>query len=525
MKKRFMSILAVAAVLAACESKEDPVVPEITAPLTEYQIPVSGTEEEDVFIEFTTNVDWTATLKEASEWCAVTPQKGVKGLSQVKVIADENNGNEDRSAVVVIKAGAAEQEITLNQSGKPHLILGQNEVYLERNGAEVSIPVTANVKFTAEAAADCDWLTVTADASSIKFTAIVNDDVDYRSTTVAVKVADYEDLNAELTVFQNGKISVAWSKVPNGSIDGYDPAAGARLAVYGDYLLLANGSKIFALNAADGTVAQTINLPEGMKAQSLCVDEGGNVLFAANAAWAAADAEVPAEILQIYTVKSLTDTPKLLIEYNAGNLWCTSMCNVRVKGDISKDAVITAYAAYSAYWMAWEVKGGAIGDLKYEKTPYTSGVNSGCVAPNGTSLSDGLWFIGYGAPYNLYYCTDTVANTWVESYVTGSSWMENYDCISTATVGSKKYLATVASCHFDYDTTDVILVDVTDPKAGKEYIRYACDNLVNRDESWANKDWTAAGTFADVCLVAKGETMYVYFIDAQFGAMGCLKIQ
>lgn len=314
-------------------------------------------------------------------------------------------------------------------------------------------------------------------------------------------------------------MSLIRSKIPAKEWEGFTPAEGARMAVVNDYLLVANGGRILIVNPADGAITKTVTLPDGFKAQSLCVDDAGNVLFAANADWSKQD------MFLIYTVKSVEDTPKLLIEYNSANIRSLGMCNVRVKGDITKNAVITAYASFSAYWMAWEIKDGKIGDLKCNTTPYTSNPNSGCVAPVGASLSDGLWFIGHGGTDNLNYCADVYANNWVESYVTGISWTENNDVISTVTLGGKTYPALLYSCHFDYDSTDAIILDVTDPKAAKEYVKYAGDCLVNRGDDWSNSDWTGAGYFADACLVEKDGVLYLYFIDVNYGAAACISVQ
>lgn len=76
--------MALAIALTACK-KEEQIVPEIKADKTEINVPVTGTEdaEEDVFIVFTANVDWTASVQNAS-WLTITPAKGTpeKGKNQ-----------------------------------------------------------------------------------------------------------------------------------------------------------------------------------------------------------------------------------------------------------------------------------------------------------------------------------------------------------------------------------------------------------------------------------------------------------
>ena len=199
------------------------------------------------------------------------------------------------------------------------------------------------------------------------------------------------------------------------------------------------------------------------------------------------------------------------------------MCNVRVKGNVKQNAVITAYAAYSAYWMAWDVTSGKVGSLVCNTTPYTSNTDCGCVYPEGTSLADGLWFIGYGGDYNLKYCSAPAKNEWTTAYVTGSTWMENYNCISTLKVGDTEYLATLASCHFNYDSTNIIVLDITDKNAVSEFYKFDCWGQANWVDN-ENQDWTGAGTFADVCMTEQNGGMDIYYIDVNYGVAGCLKI-
>lgn len=532
MKKNILlSLVAIAALMVSCKEKEDPtpaVKGSITAETVEYTIPTEGIEEDAAALEvkFTSNVDWKAEFESEIDWIIIKPKKGAAGEAVVKVTADAyDEPNSSRTAVLVITGGDAEPlKITLTQNGefKPYLEVEKSEAWLAVGGDEVSISVNANVKFTvAKDDEKADWLTVSQEESAVKIAATQNDDLNYRSSTVTVAAADNAELTATITVFQNGKLSVVWSSIPKDEITGYDPAAGARLAAYGDYILFANGSKIFALEAGTGKVAQTIDLPEGMKAQSLCVDAAGNVIFAANASAASSD------LFKVYAVASLDATPELLIEYNSANFIDCVLCNVRVSGDVHKDALITAYAANGGYWIAWEVKEGKVGDLVWNSTPYVSGPNCGCVTPNGITLADGLWFIGYGGDYGLRYCSAPAGNpetlTWTSTSV-GGTWKENWDCISITTLAGKKYLATLASCHFDYDSANLIILDVTDPANVTEYLNYDADNLVNRKEDWSNADWTGAGTFADVCLVAKDGALYAYFVDAQYGAMACVTV-
>ena len=83
--------------------------------------------------------------------------------------------------------------------------------------------------------------------------------------------------------------------------------------------------------------------------------------------------------------------------------------------------------------------------------------------------------------------------------------MENYNCISTAEVNGKKYLAMTASCHFDYDYTDIIVVDVTDVTAVKEVFRIQMNfHTVN-----------AGGlTYSDIHIQNENGMLAAYVVDS-----------
>ena len=207
--------------------------------------------------------------------------------------------------------------------------------------------------------------------------------------------------------------------------------------------------------------------------------------------------------LQLYKVAADgTYTP--LVDYNSANYWCTEMGNFRVKGDINGDALIMAYICVgTGHYAAWEVKGGVVGEPVYGDLHDGSwDASTGVVAPAGASIADGFFAITYGSTYNLNYFN---GEAWSEIYVTGSTWMENYNCISTAEVNGTKYLAMTASCHFDYDYTDIIVLDVTDLAAVKEVFKIQMNfHTVN-----------AGGlTYSDIYINGEDGKLAAYVVDS-----------
>jgi hypothetical protein len=84
----------------------------------------------------------------------------------------------------------------------------------------------------------------------------------------------------------------------------------------------------------------------------------------------------------------------------------------------------------------------------------------------------------------------------------------------------------VKGCHFAYDATDVVLLDVTDPTAAKELYVYNGDG----DAAWdwgagVNNSWTGGGTFSDVLLAPTADGMLMVYVDSNYGTMACIAIQ
>ena len=613
--KRIALFIAIAIAAIACKPEEQ-IVPEVTVHTDEATL-VIPTEGGDVQIAFDANVEWTASLKEATaaDWCTITPSSGAAGSTSLKVIALENTTNDNRVVTVVITAQTAKKEVKVTQLQKDALVLsgektfevaadgGQVKFAVNHNiaveakadadwlvqaatramqtseftfdvaantgaartakitvtagdlkeeltvnqaawapvfevapaedqwiaveGGSVSITVDANVEYTVTTDEN-DWLTVTNEGGVYTFTAAANEGFDYRSTGVYVTPKDeaYVESAKAFYVFQNGRAAKLWAKHPAEDYEGYDASQRVKLAKYGEYILLANTTKIYVLEPADGSVVNTIDVPAGMAAHNVLVDDAGNVLFGADALDGAGD------VTLYYVADPFNPAPEQLISWNAGNYYCVGAGNIRVKGNVKDDAVITAVVTDGAggACIAWEVVDGVIGDWKWTNPPYTNwNVPSLCFAPIGATMADGFFYIGYGGDYNLYYTDSFVAGggtPWAVSYVTGSSWMENYNCIATAEWNGNKYAAVVAGCHFDYDAADVFLLNVNNPAAAEHVYTHHGDG--DADWDWTagvNPNWTGLGTYSDVLLVPTADALLMVYVDSNYGAMACVAIK
>lgn len=608
--KKIALMLAIAVAAIACKPEEQ-ITPEVTVNSDAAALVIEQ-EGGEVLIDFDANVEWTAAFKGAADWCTLSPASGAAGPNKVKVIAVENETNDNRTVTVVITAQTAVKEVVVTQLQKDALVISGEKTFsvpseggevkfavnhnlaidvtteadwltqtkametseitfavaantgaertaeivvkagalkqtltvtqaawvpvfevepaadqwIALEGGSVSVTVNANVEYTVTVGEN-DWLTVTNEGGVYTFTAGANAAFEYRSIDVTVAPVDetFAESAVAFYVFQNGRANKLWAKHPAEDFEGYDATKQVKLAKYGEFVLLANTTKVYVLNPLDGSVVSTIDVPAGMEAQNVLVDDAGNVLFGADALDGAGN------VTLYYVADPFNPVPEQLISWNAGNYYCAGAGNIRVKGNVKDDAVITAVVTDGAggACLAWEVIDGVVGDWKWTNPPYTNwNVASLCFAPVGPAMTDGFFYIGYGGDYNLQYTDSFVAGggtTWTASYVTGSSWMENYNCIATAEWNGSKYAAIVAGCHFDYDATDVILLNVNNPAAAEHVYTHHGDGDVAWD--WAagvNPSWTGAGTYSDALLVPAGDTLLMLYVDSNYGALACIAI-
>ena len=478
-------------------------------------------------VKFAVNHNIAVEAKADADWLVQAATRAMQ-TSEFTFDVAANTGAA-RTAKITVTAGDLKEELTVNQAAWAPVfeVAPAEDQWIAVEGGSVSITVDANVEYTVTTDEN-DWLTVTNEGGVYTFTAAANEGFDYRSTGVYVTPKDeaYVESAKAFYVFQNGRAAKLWAKHPAEDYEGYDASQRVKLAKYGDYILLANTTKIYVLNPADGSVVNTIDVPAGMAAHNVLVDDAGNVLFGADALDGAGD------VTLYYVADPFNPEPEQLISWNAGNYYCVGAGNIRVKGNVKDDAVITAVVTDGAggACLAWEVVDGVIGDWKWTNPPYTNwNVPSLCFAPIGSSMSDGFFYIGYGGDYNLYYADSFVqggGTPWAVSYVTGSSWMENYNCIATAEWNGNKYAAVVAGCHFDYDAADVFLLNVNNPAAAEHVYTHHGDG--DADWDWTagvNPNWTGLGTYSDVLLVPTADALLMVYVDSNYGAMACVAIK
>ena len=499
MKKMLYALCLMAGfAFVACEEE---FVPHVDFAPAEVTIPTAGTENLATPITFTFNPNaaWTATLtgEGVAEWLSISPKSGVAGESAIKFDAIANTTKENRTATLEITVEGLEPVlVNVTQIQKNAIDVKAEDTYtVSFEGGKVEIEVGANVAYTYEA--DAEWLVETKAYTTDKLTFTVPaQEINAPARTAYVTVYSELGVVKVVAIGQEAWSPIKWSN----SLSELGAKAGrVGVAAVGDKVYFTAGGELWTVDEATGANAKKVALPEGFVAGGVHADDAGNLLVSGpDAAWANSDH------LVLYKVNA-DGTYTNLIDYNAANYYSTEMGNIRVRGDVTKNAVITAYICFGGgASIVWEVTDGVVAAPKYVDLGDGSwDASTGVVAPAGAALADGLFAITYGSPwaYNLYYYDGA---EWAMTWESPATWMENFNCISTAEVGGKKYLALTMSCHFDYDYTDLVVLDVTNPKAAaKVFALQVKYHTVNTDGL----------TYSDVFIKAEGSDLAAYVID------------
>lgn len=396
MKKILLSLMAVAIALVSCK-KEEQITPEIKADKTEIAIPVAGTEdaEEDVFITFKTNVDWTAAVKDA-EWLTITPAKGTAEKGQIKLIAEASKEKDPRTAVVLVTAGTAQQEFKVIQGQVNAFSLVAESAEIGSKGGEVELKVMTNIPYEVTIPEDFTWVKKAATKAYgeqvTKLSVAAFDELDgERTAALSVKAEGFDALT--FTITQKGPTTLLWSvdmhKVMN-RVASYVPAGEEKagtavsIALWGDKVVVCSGdgSKPVLLDKITGEKKGELETGEA-KAMYVTNDDAGNLVFCNRVYnyWTSY------AFFTIWYMKPGDTTPTKLVSTADSEYYPSYIgAGLNVRGDVTKDAAIAA---------PWEGVPGVTGENMVLGWNVKGGVPQDYVKPTLTGIVAISWMSGY----------------------------------------------------------------------------------------------------------------------------------
>lgn len=542
MKKLFYFFAFAALAFVGCNNDEPTPEPEVKASIevkTAAEQLVVAHEGGEVTVEFSSALDWTAANKENVSGVELDPPYGAAGENNaLKVTVGANDTEGERTITIDLKSGDLVVPVAIKQlyeepAPEPYIntnLSETREFWCSAQASTVTLEIDANVEYTVTLKnEEAAWITMSDNGEGVyTFTLEANPQAGYRSVVGTIACELY-DKPVEFYIFQNGVAARAWVNELR-ELAGYNADAPCDLALYGDYLLVSNATNIFVLNAADGTLANTVALPEGVVANSIEVDEGGNILLCST----------PVEsIVTVYTTKSVDAAPAELLKFHTGNLYAGGYGNIRVAGNIDTKALFILNSC--GYWTpdgntmgfsaAYVIENGAPtldangwAEFTWVDQPVASNDETrACVYPLGTSLTDGALFVAYTP--SIYMAADASVRPVAFAELAnlgGNGWMENYAAIDVVEAGGKKVVGVIASCLFDYDQPDLVLLDL---EAASLLGTYCFYDPTSETEDYAaafkgNGVGTAEG--ADVVLVPTETGVKAYCTDSAWGAVSCV---
>lgn len=108
----------------------------------------------DFSFTITTNQSWSASSNQS--WCTISKLKGEKGSHTIVVTIGTCTEWEDRKATIVLKAGNAQETITITQERAFQLQVTCENEQVDYAGGTVSVKVKSNVQF--EISCQTTWI-------------------------------------------------------------------------------------------------------------------------------------------------------------------------------------------------------------------------------------------------------------------------------------------------------------------------------------------------------------------------------
>ncbi len=504
--KKIALFLSIVVAAVACEQAEVVTPPEVDFANPDVVIPFQGSEDAPVTINFNANVDWTAQLDNTYDWISIAPASGKAGEAAIEVIASENESEDQRTAVVIVKAGVTVLSFDIVQNGVPAVAVDPVSVSFTTSGGTQDVTVNANVEYVLSVPEN-DWLTYefNEETGVYTLTASANELYGPRSLEVSL-LNNLVGISETFVVSQEGRSSVLWEKSLSDFSD-ITFGSSVRLA-YKDGMLavLTNGS-VYTIDAMSGAYKSTISIPEGMAVNYMTNDDAGNIVVAATVPYNNTG--------DVYAISSLTDLTPVKVASLTNNVYGFNAGSLRAGGDVKSNGVVVMFADVSCYWIGCDIVDGVSGETISGGIPDDNSdpnatawsPDAGCACPLGSKLADGV--IGtYYTTSALYHYGDGAWNPVGGLLFSGN---DNNCSVAEATYQNKKFAAVGVGSHFNYSATGAYLYDIA---AGQMVYSYKVDG-----------ELSGLGANADVALVPTDNALYMFFVDLNKSKFACIEIK
>ena len=541
---------------------------------TEFTVEAEGGTVE---IPVSANVDYTVIVPDAVDWVHVTSTRGMVDSKITLTVDPTQLYDKDEAGVPTFNADALVRtaKITVAGAGEKQVTIGQKAfvpsfeyegdyaglqwsfydgvpIVFPQEGGTFVINVNANIDWRAyfsryDASIDAGvdvmengWATLAFDTEAGTITIVMEANDSYftrEDYLYTVGLFDgVEDGNfGGLGWFQQAGKAVegaaaefVWSKTLSelGIPEGYNRLA--YKTYNGDALLVSDGAKVHAISPADGTYWKAITW--SITPTSICSDDAGNVIVAPDYPFESGST------YSVYYVEDVNQEPVKLFDHTAD--FSGTIGGWRVRGDISKRAVVTGFVGGTRYWAGWEIDqkqismdnyyaqatgGQARGPIAVDGDAWTP--ESGAVMSLGPRLNEGIFYRAYDTDQRLYYLADAYTPNWLTPYnwqmvsEAGVGGNENQNNMAIADYKGKRIMAYTQGFHFDYSSNaNIYVLDVTNANDVKPLV------TINPTADIEIVSGYTGQNSADVLLHPTDECLELYVVNSGRSLIGKYKI-
>ena len=515
-------------------------------------------KDQDISVKLSANVEYN--IVSNASWIKVVKTKAMTEYT-ASLHVDKNKGDA-RTGTLTVSGDGVNAEITVKQGAfVPSFTISgladDGYLYVGVDGGEATFSIETNMDWEITTYDVFDWAPFSGADGKYKFTVAKNNGYDTRTAYVKFTTSDikdevlddygeptgeYADHVERIYVIQEGRIQQGWRT--EFLWDLYSYGGHFSTAIAGKFLLVCNAYSegIHYFDKATGAYGGLLPLP--FVPSAITNDDAGNIIATVGGnypideeTWGLIEEDqVPYEIYYLPAGNLDVTAVKQLVSYYDG-FYGYGLDNIRVSGDVTKEAVMVASSAGygTSYAVAWQVTDGAVADPN-SITDYVTFYSGDAVwassnivnYPLGSKMSDGIYGAGYatvdgtldvgGTYYGICYNPGTWAMTdWQFLGEFNQSWANAITNMDIITWNGHKYM--VASClsyfayaDWDYDgTVDqlmpcyLFLVNIDNP---------AAPEVVSCSEYYASLDNWQYGDSADVIAEVKNGDLVVYIVDA-----------
>ena len=560
MKKALLALSAILFAFMACTedptNPDNPNGPDNPAGKGEFTLTSAATatleaEGGDVRVEFTSTVDWTASLDVEAAVATLAPKSGSAEDTFVKVtVAAFDEKNTTRTIKLTIKPeGLDDVVVTITQNGEfePYFRVSTTQLTGAVGQNTVSFTFETNTEYNVKTYEEFEeWAPFTIQDNVGTFTLAANPEFAERTayvkfTVPAIQVAvlddegkdtgETEDAAFRVYVTQAGHAEVAWElDLPELVTEG---ATNFSLALYAGGLFVCNGSKLFAMTPTGDFVDVTPDELGDFVLYSITTDDAGDLLLQLGGEYS--------KTLCVMAIPSVEGREAGTIILCPNGAYGYGLNNIHAAGDVYGQAVVTMFQggapgyggkSRGVYWnigsgyAAWEQLTPGddnswvtkpTGDILPEFLGTTNLWDSiRCFfAPAGPRVSDGFYYGGYDGVRAIHYY-DPAAESWSKYDGTAADGNHGYNSFDSITWGDETYNAFIEMSYFPKWAVPSKLWLVKGSGASAEPVAVLPYAYAAVEEGVSDARIKAT----DVSLTIEGDKMCAYVID---GAWNILK--